>query len=553
MTLFPSLLAARGLYQDVPPDPQTRVENNPTLLISWWCTAFSLVIILIRVSGRYVRTERLFREDKVMMASIVPLLIRMAFAHVVLIWGTNNTKTAGLSELDIQHREVGSRLVLAARIFYAVFIWMAKYTVCEFLRRLIGTVWTKSFQFALRLIRYFLASTFLAVVIATLAECRPFDHYWQVVPDPGPKCRLGYANLLTIGACDVITDLLLVIFPIPLVMISTLPVKRKLSLVSLFALSMILVAITCYRVPLVIQHAGLQSYRSLLASLKILAATAVSNAVVIGSFVRDKGVKKAKFKRDSSLGSESLDHSSVRRATITYHQWGSDADLVEDLGIRLDPELQSTDTNVVRPAPVAFPSHGFSGQTGTVDPNWTFHNRLSTGTDDLTSATDSKVDPHEYIDPNAWDPLGSAPGDPRVSHRKVSFSDVGGLLDPPSPTTPTTAAAHRYPATFFPEPELNPEIPRYPQYRHGSRALLQDVGGLLSLPQSPRNFSRITPPREGGGRRESMSHAGPSTPPYRHESDVEGPVMDGNDIELRDAEGLLSQDPTRDDLSGVLE
>jgi hypothetical protein len=115
----PWLVAARGLYQDVPPDPRTSIEDNPTLLISWWCTAFSLVIILVRSAGRYVRTEHFFREDKVMMASIVPLLIRMGFAHVVLIWGTNNTKTAGLSDVEIQHREVGSKLVLAARIFYA--------------------------------------------------------------------------------------------------------------------------------------------------------------------------------------------------------------------------------------------------------------------------------------------------------------------------------------------------------------------------------------------------------------------------------------------------
>jgi hypothetical protein len=55
-----------------------------------------------------------------MIASIIPLFIRMAFVHVVLIWGTNNTKTNSLTELDIRHREIGSRLVLASRIFYAL-------------------------------------------------------------------------------------------------------------------------------------------------------------------------------------------------------------------------------------------------------------------------------------------------------------------------------------------------------------------------------------------------------------------------------------------------
>lgn len=55
-----------------------------------------------------------------MMVAVVPLIVRMTLVHLVLIWGTNNAKTDGLSEMDIRDREIGSRLVLAARIFYAV-------------------------------------------------------------------------------------------------------------------------------------------------------------------------------------------------------------------------------------------------------------------------------------------------------------------------------------------------------------------------------------------------------------------------------------------------
>ena len=54
-----------------------------------------------------------------MALSIIPLLARMALVHVVLLWGTNNTTTTGLPPLDIQHREMGSKLVLASRIMYA--------------------------------------------------------------------------------------------------------------------------------------------------------------------------------------------------------------------------------------------------------------------------------------------------------------------------------------------------------------------------------------------------------------------------------------------------
>ena len=55
-----------------------------------------------------------------MALSLVPLLVRMALVHLILIWGTNNTTSRGLTELDIRHREIGSRLVLVSRIMYAM-------------------------------------------------------------------------------------------------------------------------------------------------------------------------------------------------------------------------------------------------------------------------------------------------------------------------------------------------------------------------------------------------------------------------------------------------
>ena len=73
----------------------------------------------MRLAGRYIRTEKLFREDKVMALSIIPLLARMGFVHLILLWGTNNAVTVGLSPLEIHHREIGSKLVLCSRICYA--------------------------------------------------------------------------------------------------------------------------------------------------------------------------------------------------------------------------------------------------------------------------------------------------------------------------------------------------------------------------------------------------------------------------------------------------
>ena len=98
---------------------RTANQDHATLLISWWATGFAIFFIMVRVFGRISRTGRLFLEDKIMAWSVVPLVIRMGFVHVVLLYGTNNTTTEGLTARDIHFREIGSKCVLPARIFYA--------------------------------------------------------------------------------------------------------------------------------------------------------------------------------------------------------------------------------------------------------------------------------------------------------------------------------------------------------------------------------------------------------------------------------------------------
>ncbi|MCJ1443985.1 MAG: hypothetical protein MMC23_004485 [Stictis urceolatum] len=424
MRLPPEFLP-RSVLLTPPPPAQTFIQINPTLLVSWWATGFSMAIILFRLAGRWVRTERLFVEDKIMAASIIPLLIRMGFAHVVLKYGTNNTILDELSSLDIAHRETGSRLVLPARIFYAAFLWTAKLTIAEFLRRIYNQRWKRSWDLLLSCIKWFLGITFCAIVVATLVECQPFSRYWQVAPDPGPHCRQGYAQLLTMGVADIITDLVLVGFPLPIIIKSNMPIKRKISLCVLFSLSLILVGITIYRVYGTIHRHGNQQFRSLLASLEILAATAVSNALVLGSFVRDKGVKKAKFKFGSVGGESALDRpaSARTRRPRAALSWGSDIDLVGDIGIRLGPEFHSDRPRVARPAPAAIPL--LDEPISPTDTGWNNRQRDSLDSD---SDTDFKARHSsrnlDHISSEAHSVL---------TPRRMSFFDVGGLLgnDPP--------------------------------------------------------------------------------------------------------------------------
>jgi hypothetical protein len=503
-------LYARSLYHKEPPGLQTKIAMNPTLIVSWWCTGFSLVAIFIRVAGRWIRVERLFREDKIMLYSVIPLLIRMALVHVVLIWGTNNTVTTGLTEIEIRHREIGSKIVLAARIFYAMFIWVAKWTILEFLKRTIGNTagsWHKSYELGMRLIDVFLVLTFIAVVIATLAECQPFSEYSRVVPTAAPQCREGIAQLVTMGICDIITDLVLVFFPIPLVLASSMRMKRKISLILLFLLSLGLVGITAFRVPSTISRKSAQQYRSLLASLEILAASAVANAVIIGSFIRDRGVKKMKFRADSVGGDDSLHRTPTRSQSITVAHWGSDDDLVRDLGLSLHPTLQhrnSTADGAPRVAPTAMANQNASrdiesgGGLGQSGADWNFTNarrRVRDADEDEDSISSTLTDLKMKELPPRLEKQPSL-GESAQSPTKMSFFDVGGLVSESKTGTPPNVSHNSS------IKDLSTAIP--PPSRSSSR-FLTDVGGLLTSHRKEDGLSSLPPGTSNSARRSSNS------------------------------------------------
>ncbi|PSR78546.1 hypothetical protein BD289DRAFT_376528 [Coniella lustricola] len=470
------------------PDPLPWIDVKPTILVCWWATLFSTTIILLRVAGRFIRSEKLFTEDKMAFFCLLPLYVRMGLVHIILLFGTNNVN---ISKLDVTadnlyRMQVGSALVLASRFCYAATnppqksydtmkltdahhsLWMLKNTVLEFFKRLSGLTWSRSYQRSVLAVRCLLLATFCAVVVSDLAECQPFTHYWQVLPDPGGQCRQGYANLLTIGVCNIVTDLLLVILPIPIIVTSQMSLTRKTQLILLFSMSLLPVAVTLYRMIRVIDHHGSQQLRSLCASIELLVATGVANALVLGSFVRDRGVKKRRFKYESVTGESAQGTDSdnrSRRPTVAERAWGSDHDLFRDVGFGVHPELRDIgdlESGVPpRPTP-AGPVHSakqFNMHT------WDFsHHR-------------EDQDHHDQAGRGPLLPLSKMPSSSGA--KKVTFFDVGGLLDDESSAGSSTI--RRQSTLSSKGPQTPPAV--YPAgangFKRGSQGFLQDLGGLL--------------------------------------------------------------------------
>jgi energy-converting hydrogenase Eha subunit F len=290
------------------------------------------------------------------------------------------------------------------------------------------------------------------------------------------------------GTADIITDILLVAFPIPIVIRSQIPLKRKLSLVCLFSFSVALIVITGLRMPNVINHHGRQQYRTVWASAEILASAAVSNAIILGTFVKDRGVKKNKYRPGATL--DTISRADTRRATLESVHRDSEEALFREMGVRMPRELHGPNSNVPRPAPVALSA---------------------------TNAKEPYTSPHDSADA-LRKPSETAPS--TATGQSVSFFDVGGLLgssEPRQGSTGTTTQDFAFTG------------PRTPGLSRPTQDTLSNLGGSPS-PTRTRS-RRASGTRERSRSRPAQSRDAPASSQRERE--------DSNTLSLQDIGGLL--------------
>ncbi|KAF2152744.1 hypothetical protein K461DRAFT_268639 [Myriangium duriaei CBS 260.36] len=274
-----------------PPVPHDGIHNRPTLLYSWWCTIFASLLILARLAARKIRIDKLFFEDKIMAATIIPLFIRMGCIHVVLNKGTNNVDSSSLNAGQIADREVGSKVVLAARVFFSI----SQGATLEFILRNFAKGSNRTRRLLFMIARSYFGISLLISIFTVLFGCHPITEAWQVVPTPNAVCREGFPGLVSTGAFLIITNVASVIYPIYVVSGLRLPSGRKAVLMVLFSAPLALVVVTSIRLPSVINRFGDQQYRSVWASTELLTEIFTGNMLILGSYARGTGAKKVKY------------------------------------------------------------------------------------------------------------------------------------------------------------------------------------------------------------------------------------------------------------------
>ncbi|KAH8689480.1 hypothetical protein BGW36DRAFT_308633 [Talaromyces proteolyticus] len=318
------------------------MANTTTLIIHWIFSIIAIGLIVLRLFAKRYINYKFTLGDYLAIGAMFCVLVRLPIIHVVLIWGTNNMPDSYrqshlFTSTEIYQRETGSKLILTDRVFYNSYLWLQKLVLLDTYRRLIRHMsWEKITLWAYGVV---FAATYVVVQTVTFTECHPFDRYWIVLPDPGPCCR-AQVQLIVLGVLNIVTDVMLIILPIPVLIMVRRSFTQKFQLGGLFALGLFIVAITIIRLPQNAQNSALQVNRTTWASTELLTAAIVANAPVIYGFWR--GAREAgRYNNTSGETSSNRFFNSKQHSSRRRNQPGD-----TDMGDYEDNEITTNRVNL---------------------------------------------------------------------------------------------------------------------------------------------------------------------------------------------------------------
>ncbi|KAL3601709.1 hypothetical protein FPOAC2_05980 [Fusarium poae] len=222
------------------------MEFLQSLLIeSWILWVLGLFIVLCRLASRRLklgRWNRLAIEDYLMVFALVNFTGVVVSINEVAKNGSNYMAPDVADNLTPEERDkavFGSKMTFVLEIFALTAVWTIKACLLFLYNRLTQGTSIKQ-RWAVRFVAAFCAITYIVVIfLFVFFWCSPTPEYWAVPVNPNKmQCATYYSHMITATACNIASDIMLILLPIPIVINISLSRKRRVGLCCVFGLGL---------------------------------------------------------------------------------------------------------------------------------------------------------------------------------------------------------------------------------------------------------------------------------------------------------------------------
>ncbi|PYI15321.1 hypothetical protein BO99DRAFT_254106 [Aspergillus violaceofuscus CBS 115571] len=241
------------------------------------CSSITLFILSARIGlSLWKQKGRLDASVLVCALAITWAIARMIVAQLIfrlfIIHVSRYEET-----VPLEHVKETRQLSLVARVCSTSFYWLQMCLLLLFYRPILSHIaWVAIIIWVCWVL---LGVTYIAVILATFIECRPFRLYWNV--NPSAACADALIQWLTQGISNVVIELLILISSAPMLNWRQKTRSQILRVWTLFAIGVVCIATNCVRISIVAGTADQQASRSFWGSIQEVTATTVANVPTI--------------------------------------------------------------------------------------------------------------------------------------------------------------------------------------------------------------------------------------------------------------------------------
>ncbi|KAJ4397778.1 hypothetical protein N0V93_002015 [Gnomoniopsis smithogilvyi] len=212
----------------------------------WGLQGTAYLVVALRYYARVSKSgwKSLAWDDGLMLlATFVYTAESVAAYMVVAYWqgfannGMTDQERAALDPNSTEWtlRVNGSKTHVVGLLLYLTLLWILKACWIVYYARL--TEGVASRRRLVMIGSFIMPITYVSCLLVAFLKCVPFDHQWQINPNPGNNCLPAVSILQTIYVMimNTVTDIYLMMIPIPMIWNSQLRWKSKVSIIILFS------------------------------------------------------------------------------------------------------------------------------------------------------------------------------------------------------------------------------------------------------------------------------------------------------------------------------
>ncbi|KAI8629742.1 hypothetical protein F5Y19DRAFT_75297 [Xylariaceae sp. FL1651] len=273
----------------------------------WLCGGLTTILFLVRLGLRKWRRMPFTVGDGWIAVALIFNSVCMAGGYYVNQYGTplatvteGSDKSLRLTAQESSNLVLTGKLMILNRVAIVVVLWSLKMAVLHSLHH-----WLRKLRLE-RLLFYSIYSvlglTFCASLISIFLECQPLSLYWRLFRN-ARLCHRNVLWIITYETSNIVTNAMLLAFPLPLVFTPGLSAWKRIQLSTIIGLGAFLIAINIIRLIEGFDYSNILPNRIVWASIEILVAALVATLPMISMLLRP-AIKKPQWEQEGKRKSQ---------------------------------------------------------------------------------------------------------------------------------------------------------------------------------------------------------------------------------------------------------